>query len=157
MRTFLLPVLLLASLAFCNPVELQAQNKKKRKKISTVVGYARTYIGTPYVYGGSSKNGIDCSGLIQKSYKQIGIDLPRTAKAQSKVGNKKGEGRVRPGDIVYFKFKQKREKWWHTGLITYADDDVIKFIHASTSRGVVEDVYNEYYEKNTKFFRRVIK
>ncbi|MFY0689506.1 MAG: C40 family peptidase [Cyclobacteriaceae bacterium] len=137
--------------------QVAAQGRKKRKKIDNVITYARGYIGTPYQYGGTSKRGIDCSGLIQKSYATIGIDLPRTAKDQAKIGNKKGEGRVRPGDIVYFKFKQKREKWWHTGMVTYADDTTIKFVHASTSRGVVEDVYNDYYEKNTKYFRRVIK
>ena len=104
-----------------------------------------------------SKNGIDCSSLIQQSYAKIGIKMPRTAKEQAKVGNKKIEGRVRPGDIVYFKFKQKREKWWHTGMITYVDQKKIKFVHASSSRGVVEDTYNDYYKKNTKFFRRVIK
>ena len=138
-------------------LEATAQNKKKRKKIDKVVSYARGYVGTPYAYGGSSRKGIDCSGLIQNSYKQIGISLPRTAQKQAKIGNKKGEGRVRPGDIVYFKFKQKREKWWHTGMITHADDNTIKFVHASSSRGVVEDKMNDYYFKNVKFYRRVIK
>ena len=83
--------------------------------------------------------------------------MPRTAQEQAKMGNKKLEGRVRPGDIVYFKFKQKREKWWHTGMITYVDQKKIKFVHASSSRGVVEDTYNDYYKKHTKYFRRVIK
>jgi cell wall-associated NlpC family hydrolase len=156
MKSFRLIGLLIFALLFTS-ISLQAQGKKKRKKINKVVAYARSYVGTPYVYGGNSKRGIDCSALIQKSYATIDIKLPRTAKEQAKIGNKKGEGRVRPGDIVYFKFKQKREKWWHTGMVTYVDDDKIKFVHASTSRGVVEDVYSEYYEKNTKYFRRVIK
>ncbi len=153
-RVLIIPLILIFS-AGIDPAT--AQNKKKRKKIDKAVRVARSYIGTPYVYGGNTKSGIDCSGLIHNAYKTIGITLPRTAKEQSKVGNKKMEGRVRPGDIVYFKFKEKRSKWWHSGMITYADDKTIKFIHASSSRGVVEDTMNGYYTKNVKFYRRVIK
>ncbi len=135
-----------------------AQNRKKRKRIDQVILQAKGYMGVPYVYGGSSKSGIDCSGLIYNCYKTIGVKLPRTAKAQSKIGSSKSWDSIRPGDIVYFKFKQKGEKWYHTGMITYAEKDKIKFIHASTSRGVVEDdLLTDYYSKNVKKFRRVIK
>ena len=133
------------------------QNKKKQNKITLATKHAKSFIGTPYKYGGNSKIGIDCSSLIQQSYAKIGIKMPRTAQQQAKVGNRKGEGSVRPGDIVYFKFKQKGEKWWHTGMVTYVDHKKIKFVHASSSRGVVEDTYNDYYKKHTKYFRRVIK
>ncbi|MFT6883786.1 MAG: putative lipoprotein NlpC, partial [Marinoscillum sp.] len=90
-----------------------AQSRKKQKDIDKVIGYAKNYIGTPYNYGGSSKNGIDCSGLIYNCYTAIGVSLPRTAKDQSKIGNSKNWDSIRPGDIVYFKFKQKGEKWYH--------------------------------------------
>ncbi len=149
----LLPLMMLLALP-----ETAAQGKKKRKKISTVIWKAKTYLGTPYRYGGSSKGGIDCSGLIKNCYAVIGVDLPRTAKEQSKIGNSKSWGSVREGDIVYFKFKQKGEKWWHTGMITKASKNDIRFIHASTSRGVVEsNLMSDYYKKNVKKFRRVIK
>lgn len=144
---------------FISTPEVQAQGKKKRRKISTAISSARGYIGTPYVYGGNTKRGIDCSGLIYNCYKSIGVKLPRTAKEQSKIGSSKNWGSVREGDIVFFKFKQKGEKWWHSGMVTNAKDQKnIKFIHASTSRGVVESNLNsDYYEKNVKKFRRVIK
>ena len=135
-----------------------AQNKKKRRKISTVIQTARSYIGTPYRYGGNNKGGIDCSGLIQQCYKKINVKLPRTAKAQSKIGSSKGWDSIREGDIVYFKFRQKGEKWYHTGRITKVTKSEVKFIHASTSRGVVEsNLKSDYYRKNVKKFRRVIK
>ncbi|MEQ8239371.1 MAG: NlpC/P60 family protein [Cyclobacteriaceae bacterium] len=134
-----------------------AQGKKKRKVIDKAIVAAESYIGTPYHYGGTSRKGIDCSGLIQNCYSQIGIELPRTAKEQSKVGKSKSWGSIRPGDIVYFKFKQKGEKWYHTGMITEVKGEKIKFIHASTSRGVVESNLNDdYYRKNVKKFKRVI-
>lgn len=137
----------------------EAQSKRKRKIIIAVVTEARTYRGVPYQYGGMSRRGIDCSGLMYNSFDKVGIDLPRTAKEQSKVGKRKGWGSIRPGDIVYFKFKQKGEKWWHSGMITdTSDPDEIRFIHASSSRGVIESVLNnEYYADNVKRFRRVIR
>ncbi|MFY0608166.1 MAG: C40 family peptidase [Cyclobacteriaceae bacterium] len=158
MSTTLLRSGLAMLLLLCCVFSTDAQNRKKRKKIDQVITQARGYMGVPYVYGGSSKKGIDCSGLIYNCYKSIGVKLPRTAKAQSKIGNSKTWSTIRPGDIVYFKFKQKGEKWYHTGMITYAEKDNIKFIHASTSRGVVEDnLLSDYYSKNVKKFRRVIK
>ncbi len=152
---FIISLGLLFSLAIA---PANAQNKKKRRKISTVISTARSYIGTPYRYGGNTKKGIDCSGLIQQCYKKINVKLPRTAKAQSKIGNSKSWGSIREGDIVYFKFKQKGEKWYHTGMITKATKDEVRFIHASTSKGVIEsNLKSDYYRKNVKKFRRVIK
>lgn len=137
----------------------EAQGKKKRKaQLNTVIVTARNYIGTPYRFGGNSKSGIDCSGLIHNSYAAAGIKIPRTAKEQSKYGKSKGWDQIRTGDVVTFKFKEKREKWWHSGIVTRVSDDQVKFIHASTSRGVVEDnLMSDYYQKNVKRIRRIIK
>lgn len=140
------------------PTEAQKKRKRKKQKVETAIATARSYIGTPYKWGGNTKSGIDCSGLIQKSYKTIGVNLPRTAKEQSKVGKKKGWEGIKRGDIVFFKFKQKGNKWYHSGMITSVTSDAIKFIHASSSRGVVEsNLLSDYYKKNVKNFRRVIK
>ncbi len=156
-NTLIILSILTFFLAVVSGHEVLGQGRKKQKEITLATSHAKSFLGTPYRYGGNSRNGIDCSSLIQQSYAKIGIKLPRTAQEQAKVGNKKGKGSVRPGDIVYFEFKQKREKWWHTGMVTYAEKGKIKFVHASSSRGVVEDTYNDYYKKHTKYFRRVIK
>ncbi|NQZ76900.1 MAG: C40 family peptidase [Ekhidna sp.] len=152
---YLLPALLIAGIFISAP----AQNKKKRKKIASVIQTGKSYIGTPYKWGGMSKSGIDCSGLIYNSYKTIGVKLPRTAKEQSKVGNKKGWEGIREGDLVYFKFKEKgKKRWYHSGMISHVSKGKILFIHASSSRGVVEsNLMSDYYKKNVKNFRRVIK
>ena len=136
-----------------------AQKKKKKKhRISAVISSAKGYIGTPYKYGGTTSNGIDCSALMLNCYKKIGVKLPRTAKEQSKFGKKVSWGSLKKGDIVFFKFKQKGEKWYHSGMITSVNGDKVKFIHASSSRGVVEsNLMSDYYRKNVKNFRRVIK
>jgi probable lipoprotein NlpC len=137
-----------------------AQKKKHRRKSQTeaVINTAKSYIGTPYLWGGNSKAGIDCSGLIHLSYKAAGFNIPRTAKEQSKYGANTGWNGLKPGDIVFFKFKENRSKWWHSGLITEVNGDQIKFIHASSSRGVTEsNLMSDYYRTNVKGFRRLIK
>ncbi len=142
----------------CNPTVAQKKKQRKKEKIETVISAAQSYIGTPYKWGGNTKGGIDCSGLIQNLYKTIDLKLPRTAREQSKIGKKRGWGGIRPGDIVFFKFKEKRSKWWHSGMITFVGNDQVKFLHASSSRGVIEsDLMSDYYKKNVKHFRRVIK
>ena len=134
-----------------------AQKRKKRKQIDVIVAEARQYLGVPYRYGGMSYSGIDCSALIYACYKRIDVTLPRTAKEQSKVGKSKGWSGIRAGDLVFFKFKEKGEKWYHSGIITEVDGDKITFIHASSSRGVTEsNLMSDYYRKNVKNFRRVI-
>ncbi|MBN1172250.1 MAG: transglycosylase SLT domain-containing protein [Micromonosporaceae bacterium] len=71
---------------------------------STVVATARKYLGIPYVYGGTNPaTGLDCSGLTQRVYKDLGINLPRTAAQQSKVGQPVASlSQAKPGDLVCF-------------------------------------------------------
>lgn len=155
MKKLLLILLALILVSHTTP----AQSKKKRKKaIESVVRYAESYKGTPYKYGGTSKSGIDCSALMQNAFASVGYEIPRTSENQSDFGKKVRWGSARPGDIVFFRFKEKRKKWYHSGLINRVDGNKIYFIHASTSRGVIEsDLSDEYYKKNIKVFRRVIK
>ncbi|MEQ8905434.1 C40 family peptidase [Ekhidna sp.] len=153
---YLLSGLLIAGIFISVP----AQRKQKRRKqsIESVIATGRSYIGTPYKWGGMSRSGIDCSGLIYNSYKTIGVDLPRTAKEQSKTGKKRGWEGIREGDLVYFKFKKKGSKWFHSGMITYVGKDKILFVHSSSSKGVVEsNLLADYYKDNVRNFRRVIK
>lgn len=141
----------------CFSADGQKKKKKRKQNIEQVIQTGKSYLGTPYKWGGNSRAGIDCSGLIRNSYQAIGISLPRTAKEQSKVGNKRGWDGIREGDLVYFKFKKKGDKWFHSGMITYVGKDKILFLHASSSSGVVEsNLLSEYYKENVKNFRRVI-
>ncbi len=153
---YLLSGLLIAGIFISSP----AQRKKKRRKqnIESVIATGRSYIGTPYKWGGLSRSGMDCSGLIYTSYKTIGVNLPRTAKEQSKTGKKRGWEGIRAGDLVYFKFKKKGDKWYQSGMITYGGDDKILFVHASSSNGVVEsNLLADYYKNSVRNFRRVIR
>lgn len=150
-------ILLILILLIGGNATAQKKKRKRAQDIQKVVDTAYTYKGTPYRYGGTSKSGIDCSALMQNSFASAGYNIPRTSQAQSKYGKKVGWGGIKQGDIVFFKFKQKREKWYHSGMITSVSNDGIYFIHASTSKGVVvSDLNADYYKKNVKTFRRVI-
>jgi cell wall-associated NlpC family hydrolase len=151
---------LLFGLVMLLPQEGVAQKKKKirQQKTNTVIATARTYMGTPYRYGGVSASGIDCSGLMLRCFEKADYQLPRTAKAQSKFGKKVSAKRIRPGDIVFFKFRKKGKKWYHSGVVSAVDGGKPKFIHASSSRGVIEsDLTADYYWKSIKGFRRIIR
>jgi probable lipoprotein NlpC len=127
-------------------------------KVERVISSARTYIGTPYKYGGTSRAGMDCSGLLLNSFKAIDISLPRSSEAQSKVGTEIKMKDLEPGDLVFFATGNKKRKITHVGLVTEVKGEgEVKFIHASSSLGVVEtNIYADYYQKRFRGARRVI-
>ncbi len=67
-----------------------------------VLDLAKAQIGTPYVWGGSSPGGFDCSGLVQWVFGRIGIALPRTAQEQFNATDRVAPDQLRPGDLVFF-------------------------------------------------------
>jgi len=123
-----------------------------------IANYAKRYLGTPYQYGGTSRNGLDCSGLIQLSYSQFGYNMPRTTKQLSKVGKKTKQRKAKAGDLIFFRTLKRSRKKSHVGLITLVEGDEIEFIHSSSSRGVIiSSLSNPYWRKNFAEIRRYIK
>jgi probable lipoprotein NlpC len=122
---------------------------RPNKKIEKVIRTARSYRGTPYRWGGTTRIGMDCSGLLCTSFKAINVDLPRTSNEQSEFGHKVRPRELRPGDLVFFGASGSSREISHVGMVTdIRGRDEVYFIHASTSLGVKEDnLYSNYYQK----------
>ena len=118
-----------------------SENELQRKLLKSYTNWK----GTKYQLGGDSKEGIDCSGLTRRIYREVyGIELPRRTYEQVKIGSRIERKDLKPGDIVYFKPEGTGS---HTAV--YLGETL--FINASTAKGVVistlENTYwNKYFE-----------
>ena len=130
--------------------------KLRERQLETVISTARSYIGTPYKWGGVNRSGMDCSGLLFVSFKSAGMDIPRTSAMQSEGGGKVKFRKLRPGDLVFFAMGRKRRKITHVGLVTEVrGNNDVRFIHASSSLGVIEtNIHTDYYTKKFRKARR---
>lgn len=129
----------------------------KTNRVNSVIGNARTYIGTPYKWGGNDKRGIDCSGLLVRSFESVGMKLPRTTSLQIDLGKKVSLKKSKDGDLVFFAFGKSKRKVTHVGLVSSRKNNSdIKFIHASSSKGVIEtQLIRDYYLNRIRKIKRV--
>ncbi len=79
---------------------LRARPKKFDSRL--IIKEADRFLGTPYLWGGTTPYGFDCSGLVQAVFRRFGINLPRDSKEQRKVGKKIDYADIRPGDLLFF-------------------------------------------------------
>lgn len=117
------------------------------ESIATVIETARSFTGVPYRWGGTTRVGMDCSGLLCTSFQSIDVNLPRTSEEQSRFGAEIKTKDLREGDLVFF--GPNRRNITHVGMVTEVNSsDDVRFIHASTSLGVIENnLYSDYYQK----------
>lgn len=105
----------------------------------TVADIALDYIGVPYVWGGTSPSGFDCSGFTSYTYKQAGVTLPRTAADQYTKGQAVSKSNLTEGDLVFFSTYKAGAS--HVGI--YLSDN--KFVHASSKGVKISSLTESYY------------
>lgn len=122
-----------------------------------VVDYAKSYLGSRYRYGGMSSNGIDCSGLIYLSFLNAAdIDLPRRSQDLARQGREVYKNGMEIGDLVFFKTNGSRTVN-HVGIVVEAGRSGVKFIHSSTSRGVmISGLEEQYWDRTYHTARRIL-
>lgn len=113
--------------------------------MKSILKDAESYLGSPYKFGGNSSSGFDCSGLTTKVFDDNGVKLPRRSAEQADTGKNIDVKDARPGDLLFFA-TAGGSKVSHVGIVhTIENDGEVKFIHASTSKGVIISSLNEKY------------
>ncbi|WP_400192038.1 C40 family peptidase [Hymenobacter sp. B81] len=116
------------------------------RQLSAVIETARSYQGTPYKFGGTTRLGLDCSGLLNVSFNAAGVEIPRSSNEQAAWGDPVRPQELRAGDLVFFGAAPGSNAITHVGLVTEVSDEGVQFIHSSTSLGVVENALeSDYY------------
>ena len=118
---------------------------------------AETYIGTPYRYGGTTRNGIDCSAFVRSVFETFNMNLPRVSADQAKQGFRISTEEAREGDLVFFATRGGG-RVSHVGIVHGRNEDgVLTFIHSSTSQGVMISPLNDsYWGKRFLYAKRVL-
>ena len=137
--------------ASAKPVQVVAEPKQQvsRSSSSTLVSNALSLKGVPYVFGGTSKSGFDCSGYTQYVFKGSGISLPRTSSAQFNVGSSVKKDQLQTGDLVFFTTYAKGPS--HVGIYVGGGN----FVHASNSGVRTTSLSDSYYANRYVGARRV--
>ncbi|RFN59691.1 C40 family peptidase [Marixanthomonas ophiurae] len=118
------------------------------KKVNKIISYAKTFEGTRYKFGGTTKRGMDCSGLVYTSFKKEQIALPRVSRDMAKQGKRISLRNAEEGDLLFFQTNKSRRVINHVGLVVESRRGIVKFIHSTTSRGVIVSSLDENYWNN---------
>lgn len=136
-----------------------ANSIKHATTIDGILSEAESYLGTPYRYGGMTRNGIDCSAFVLSVFgSAAGLTLPRVAASQAGEGESISREDLQKGDLVFFSHTQ-RGRISHVGIVEDVTvDGEVKFIHAATSRGVmISSLFSDnYWTPKFRFAKRII-
>ncbi|MEO8934887.1 MAG: C40 family peptidase [Xanthomarina sp.] len=113
--------------------------------INNIIQTAEKYNGVRYKYGGTTKSGMDCSGLITTAFNSENIALPRSTGNLATTGTWVDVKEVEKGDLLFFATSKNSRSVNHVGLVTKARPGFVEFIHSTTSAGVITSQLSEKY------------
>ncbi len=126
-------------------------------KAYNIVEYAKQFKGVRYKFGGATKSGMDCSGLVFESFRAFNIILPRISRDMAKNGEKISLNDVEEGDLLFFKTGNRRNDISHVGLVVSSRKGNIEFIHSTTSAGVIiSSITENYWDRTFAEARRIL-
>ena len=113
--------------------------KSPKNKRDSLVVFAMDYLGTPYKWGGESKEGIDCSGFTAKVINSFGGEIPHSCMKQSSLGKK--VNKYKKGDLAFMGYMNKKvPQPYHVAIVASDYPEPLKVIHSTTSKGVRFDI-----------------
>lgn len=125
--------------------ESKAPSDVNYSKTDFIINYAKQFDGVSYKYGGTTKNGMDCSGLVSTVFKSEGVLLPRSSKDMAAIGNWVDVKDVERGDLLFFATKRNSREINHVGLVTDVRPGFVEFIHSTVNAGVIYSNLAERY------------
>lgn len=125
--------------------EPEAPSEINYSKTDVIINFAKQFDGVNYKYGGTTKNGMDCSGLVSTVFKSEGIVLPRSSKDMAALGNWVDVKDVVRGDLLFFATKRNSREINHVGLVTDVRPGFVEFIHSTINAGVIHSNLAERY------------
>jgi cell wall-associated NlpC family hydrolase len=136
-------------------VTTKTKSTKSKKPNETLIGFAKKFVGTPYLSGGTDETGFDCSGFVRFVYDNFDVELPHSSNAMSQLGYSIEKENIKVGDLVFF-ITTGGSTINHVGLVSSIQNNDVSFIHSSTSNGVREDkLSTTYYTKTYVTAKRI--
>ena len=141
--------------------DIKLINNQKNKKtllnnlLNKIIKESNTYLGTPYLWGGTRRNGIDCSAFVKNVYLSIGIKLPRVSQNQAKVGKTITLDKIRKGDLIFFETDKNRPNTVsHVGIYLGSGN----LIHASSKnkKVVIVPLNQGYFLSKIVIIKRIV-
>ena len=120
--------------------------KKTNAKADAIISYAKTFLGVPYRWGGTTPSGFDCSGFINYIFGNFGFSLVRTSFGLAELGETISLSDLQPGDLMFFKgSNSKSGTVGHVAMVIEVLPDDVKFIHAANGGVRIDNLRTKYY------------